>query len=157
MKIGAITLTLAFSMAFAFLVLAGIPPASDAGPCPSTLEVAAGNADDGIGDCVDNCTEATNALQIDTDSDGYGNMCDPDVTNTDGVVGVSDLGLLKKSFLVAVPPGNPNLDFDSDCVIGGSDLGILKKKFLSTPGPSGLPCAGNPPCPAGGGVPTPCV
>lgn len=32
MKISAIILTLAFSMAFAFLVLAGMPPASDAGP-----------------------------------------------------------------------------------------------------------------------------
>jgi len=146
MRIGAITLTLAFSMAFAFLVLAGMPPASDAGPCPSTLEVAAGRADDGIGDCVDNCSEHPNPLQIDSNADGYGNLCDPDIDN-DGVVGGSDLGLLKAVFLATVPPASPDVDFNSDGVIGGADLGVLKSLFLAPPGPSGLGCAGTPPCP----------
>ena len=133
MKIGAITLTLAFSMGFAFLVLAGMPPASEAGPCPSTLDT------DTIGDCVDNCTERDNDLQIDSNADGYGNMCDPDVDN-DLVVGGADLGILKSVFLTAVPPTSPDIDFDSDGVIGGADLGILKSLFLSPPGPSA--CAG---------------
>ena len=144
MKIGAIILTLAFSMAFAFLVLAGMPPASDAGPCPSTLD------SDGVGDCIDNCATADNVLQIDSNSDGYGNMCDADVVNTPFVVGGEDLGALKKSFLLAVPPANPDLDFDGDCIIGASDLGILRKSLLGPPGPSGLACAGAVPCPAGG-------
>ena len=63
MRIGAITLTLAFSMGFAFLVLAGMPPASEAGPCPSTLD------SDTIGDCVDNCTTVSNDAQIDTNGE----------------------------------------------------------------------------------------
>ena len=70
--------------------------------CPSTLEVGAGNADDGIGDCVDNCTEKTNASQTDSNGDGYGNACDPDYNN-DGTVGGADLGILKSLFLS--PPG----------------------------------------------------
>ncbi len=140
MKIGAITLTLAFSMAFAFLVLAGMPPASDAGPCPSTLDA------DGIGDCIDNCSTVDNATQIDTNSDGYGNKCDPDIDN-DGTVGGGDLATLKANFLVAVPPASPDIDFDGDGTVGGGDLAILKTFFLGPPGPSGLACAGTIPCP----------
>ncbi len=115
-----------------------------------------GNLDDGIGDCVDNCT-AVLPLQIDSNSDGYGNLCDADVTNV-GVVGGASLGLLRGAFLKTAP-GPPNahdIDFDSDCVIGGADLGILRKSFLLPPGPSGLGCAGTIPCPPGGGVPSPC-
>lgn len=131
------------------------------------MEVAAGNDDDGIGDCVDNCTDVFNPLQIDSNSDGYGNFCDADVDN-DGVVGGSDLGALKKVFLTAAPgpPYDADIDFDSTCVIGGSVLGIMKKSFLGPPGPSGLACANVDPdgpgpltttiCPAGGAVPSPC-
>ena len=148
MRIGAITLTLAFSMAFAFLVLAGMPPASDAGPCPSTLEVAAGQPDDGIGDCVDNCTTRDNAAQIDSNGDGYGNVCDADF-NDDGVVGLPDLGLMKKVFGFSAPgpPYDPDMDMNSDGAIGLPDLGLLKKGFGLPVGPSGLGCAGSPPCP----------
>ena len=140
MKIGAITLTLAFSMAFAFLVLAGMPPASDAGPCPSTLDA------DGIGDCIDNCTTVDNVAQTDTNSDGYGNFCDPDIDN-DGTVGSTDLATLKTFFLVTTPPASPDIDFDGDGTVGSTDLAILKGLFLLPPGPSGLACAGTVPCP----------
>lgn len=36
---------------------------------------------DGIADVSDNCIEASNANQFDSDGDGYGNMCDPDINN----------------------------------------------------------------------------
>jgi len=36
---------------------------------------------DGIPDRTDNCPEAPNPLQMDTDSDDKGDMCDPDVDN----------------------------------------------------------------------------
>jgi hypothetical protein len=62
MRIGTITLTLAFSMALAFLVVGAFPPESGAGPCV--------DADvDTICDVgEDNCSAVANTPQIDTDS-----------------------------------------------------------------------------------------
>ena len=144
MKIGAITLTLAFSMGFAFLVLAGMPPASDAQPCPSTMEVAAGEPDDGIGDCVDNCQERWNVAQIDSNGDGYGNYCDADFDGDLGV-GLNDYGTMKKVLGFAVGPVcdakiSPipcvDVDMDSDGAIGLSDFALMKKDLAGPPGPS---------------------
>jgi hypothetical protein len=148
MKIGAITLTLAFSMGFAFLVLAGMPPASDAGPCPSTLEVAAGNVDDGIGDCVDNCTERDNAGQEDTNSDGYGNMCDQDYDDTLGV-SVGNFGTILKVIGATVDPACDALIAPIPCTdvdanqnggIDVADFGLMLKSIGGPVGPSA--CAG---------------
>ena len=148
MRIGAITLTLAFSMGFAFLVLAGMPPASDAGPCPSTLEVANGNADDAIGDCVDNCTEITNVSQIDMDTDGYGNFCDGDFDQT----GVNDFGdlatmLAQLGYVARGPPYTHVVDMNSDGTIGFDDLALFFAVLGFPPGPTALACAGTSPCP----------
>ena len=142
MRIGVITLTLAFSMAFAFLILAGMPPASDAGPCPSTLD------GDAIGDCVDNCSEKDNGDQLDTNLDGYGNICDPDY-NQDNVVGLPDKGILLSVFgkSEGAPGYNPDVDLTGDDVIGLPDKGVLLSLFGKTPGPSGRACAGVIPCP----------
>ena len=41
--------------------------------------------DDGIPTTLDNCTLVANADQRDTNGDGYGNVCDPDLNN-DGIV-----------------------------------------------------------------------
>ena len=156
MKIGAITLTLAFSMMFAFLVFAGMPPASDAQPCPSTLEIVNGQADDGIGDCVDNCAAEFNPAQIDSNFDGFGNLCDADFDQS-GLVDLADLGAIKKVLLSSAPgpPYDPDIDLDSSCVIALLDFGRLKKLLLLQPGPS---CGTIPgvPCPPGIGFPSPC-
>ena len=142
MKIGAITLTLAFSMGFAFLVLAGMPPASEAGPCPSTLDT------DTIGDCVDNCTERDNDPQIDSNGDGSGNMCDGDFGQTGGV-GLGDIGTMKKVLGSAVGPvcnaiiapiTCVDVDMDSSGGIGLGDFALLKKDVGGPVGPSA--CAG---------------
>ena len=144
MKIGAITLTLAFSMAFAFLVLAGMPPASDAGPCPSTLDT------DTIGDCVDNCTILDNDPQVDTNTDGYGNVCDGDFDQT-GINSLKNRGEMLSILLcnpVLCPATfNPDIDMDSDGTVSLTDLGSHTKLLLSPTGPSGLACAGIVPCP----------
>ena len=59
---------------------------------------------DGIPDLGDNCTTRANFFQVDADHDGYGNACDPDLSN-DGVVNFTDLALLKKVFFKPGPGG----------------------------------------------------
>ncbi len=142
MKIGAITLTLAFSMGFAFLVLAGMPPASEAGPCPSTLD------SDSIGDCVDNCTEQDNDPQIDSNGDGYGNICDGDFDQTGGV-SFGNFGTMKKvigtslaacTVILGGTPPCVDVDMNSNGGIDFTDFGLMKKRIGSPVGPSA--CAG---------------
>jgi hypothetical protein len=131
MRTGVITLTVATALALAFLLVAGFPPSSEAGACP--------DADgDSFCDLGDNCLVLANASQTDSNGDGFGNRCDPDLDNS-GAVGNADLGLLKQSFgLVLGQPGyNPDADLDEppNNAVGNSDLGILKQFFGLPPGP----------------------
>jgi hypothetical protein len=128
-------------MAFAFVILAGFPPSSEAGACPD------GDTDT-ICDIDDNCLTLANTAQIDSNLDGYGNRCDPDMDDTTAV-GNGDLGLLKQTFgfMLGDAGYNPDGDFDATNAIGNGDLGILKQFFGLPPGPSGKSCAGSIPCP----------
>ncbi len=91
--------------------------------------------DDGVPDNEDNCIEAINTSQLDTDQDGYGNRCDLDFNN-DNVVNFLDISLWIPSF--------NNVDFDPDHDIDGSGsvnhIGyvVLTYQYLGQPGPSGL-------------------
>jgi hypothetical protein len=89
--------------------------------------------DDGIDDSDDNCTKLANADQRDSNGDGYGNLCDPDLDNN-GIVNFTDLGLLKTAFFTT----SPDADFDGDGLVNFVDLGIMKSFFFLPPGPSGL-------------------
>jgi len=119
-------LALAFGSAFA-----GAPPPDTDG--------------DGAPDALDNCVESANADQCDTDADGYGNVCDADFNN-DGFVGGPDYNVLRTEFLQAVPPGDPDVDLTCDGAIGNPDFNIFRARYGGFPGPSGLACAGTPPC-----------
>ncbi len=88
---------------------------------------------DGVLDSVDNCLEAPNTLQIDTNGDGFGNSCDADI-NSDCVVNASDLGLLRAVFFSA----SADVDFNGDDIVNVVDLGIKRDAFFRTPGPSAL-------------------
>ncbi|MDH3588869.1 MAG: peptidoglycan DD-metalloendopeptidase family protein, partial [Gammaproteobacteria bacterium] len=103
---------------------------------------------DGLEDFADNCSDIANANQRDSNSDGYGNACDPDLNNN-GTVSFPDVAIFKAAFLTS--PGdtnwNPDADFDGDDLVGFSDLAVMKNLFLSPPGPSGMSCAGTVPCP----------
>lgn len=101
---------------------------------------------DGVLDPMDNCLLVPNADQRDTNLDGYGNVCDVDYDN-DGIVQGPDFGILSASFAKTVPPGNPDVDVEGDDVVGMTDWFLLANSFGSPPGPSGLACAGTPPCP----------
>lgn len=88
---------------------------------------------DGVGDDVDNCTLVPNADQRDTNGDGFGNICDADLSN-DGVINAVDLGLLRLVFF----SDDADADFDGDGVVNVVDLGVLRVSFFDAPGPSGV-------------------
>ncbi len=97
---------------------------------------------DGVFDNLDNCTLVANGplipdaggnIQLDTDGDGFGNICDADLDN-DGTVGFSDFTLFRTVFGTA----DPDADFDGDGAVGFSDFTIFRASFGGAPGPSGL-------------------
>jgi len=100
---------------------------------------------DGVPDAKDNCVEIPNPDQRDTDGDGIGNLCDPDV-DKDGVVttswgqisppeGGGDLERIALAWQRGVY--NPNYDLDGDGKVDETDLGIAELWLFLPPGPSG--------------------
>lgn len=87
---------------------------------------------DSVFDAVDNCTLEPNTDQRDTNGDGFGNICDPDL-NDDLVVNFLDLGQMKSGFFTA----DEDADLDGDGSVNFVDLGIMKARFFGAPGPSG--------------------
>jgi hypothetical protein len=88
---------------------------------------------DGLIDSKDNCILVPNPAQRDTDTDGYGNYCDPDFDNN-LMVNASDLSYLKSTFFTA----DPDADLDGSGSVSAGDLAILKSFYFELPGPSGL-------------------
>lgn len=89
---------------------------------------------DYIADSNDNCTLVQNPRQRDTDSDGFGNYCDADLSNN-CVVNFIDLGLMRSLYLSA----SPDADLNGNGVVNLTDVGIMKAQFLGAPGPTALP------------------
>lgn len=95
---------------------------------------------DGVPDLSDNCVRVPNADQFDSDGDGFGNACDPDIAlPNDGVVNVQDLGVLRQAFFASTGDANWNADadFNNDGTINVVDLGIMRSYFFESPGPAG--------------------
>ncbi len=89
---------------------------------------------DGILDTADNCITSVNIRQRDTNNDGLGNACDPDLDN-DCTVSFTDLALLK----AALPSeGDRREDFNGDDFVNSLDLVTMKSLFFRPPGPSGI-------------------
>ena len=99
----------------------------------STDACAVDTDSDGVIDADDNCTVIPNADQRDTNGDGFGNACDPDINN-DNIVNAIDLGLFKSVFFT----NDADADFNGDGIVNAIDLGTLKIFFFSPPGPSGI-------------------
>ena len=95
---------------------------------------------DGLPDAADNCTEAQNADQRDTDGDAIGNACDGDF-NGDCSVNFTDLGEMKAEFFHT---GELEEDMDGNGSVNFTDLGLMNAGFFRAPGPSGLPNACGP-------------
>ena len=88
---------------------------------------------DEYSDDLDNCSLVANKGQRDTDADGFGNRCDPDLNN-DNVVNVIDLGLFRQRFF----SNDATADFDGDGIVNVVDLGILRSYFFAAPGPGAV-------------------
>jgi hypothetical protein len=55
-----------------------------------------------------------------------------------------DIGYLREQ---GDPGGSPDVDLDGDGIVTGTDLSRFHPLYLKPSGPSGLACAGTPPCP----------
>jgi hypothetical protein len=102
---------------------------------------------DGVPDAIDNCTLVANANQLDTNGDGYGNICDADLNNS-GTVTTADFGLLRSVLGQAwsrspptAPPPNSTIsaaDMNGSGTVTTADFGLLRARLGTAPGPSGL-------------------
>jgi Thrombospondin type 3 repeat len=99
----------------------------------ATLSIIGDADEDGVLDNADNCTQVANADQRDTNGDGYGNVCDPDLDDN-GVVNFVDVGLMKAVIFTS----DANADLDGDGAVNFIDVGILKAFIFQAPGPSEL-------------------
>jgi hypothetical protein len=102
---------------------------------------------DAIPDVFDNCLLVPQSPMTfaDTNLDGFGNACDPDLDD-DLLVDSTDLTIFAVTFGYSAPPAGAASDFDVDDVTGIPDAIILRAFFGGPPGPSGLSCAGTVPC-----------
>lgn len=86
---------------------------------------------DAVLDSTDNCRDVRNADQRDTNRDGFGNACDPDIDDNDSV-NRRDF-LLLQSF---VGKGkNAHADLDGDGQVDAADMKILQAYLGKPPGP----------------------
>lgn len=88
---------------------------------------------DGVVDFADNCTLVKNTNQRDTNGDGYGNICDPDLNNDAGV-NFTDMGILRQRMFSQ----DADADFNGDGGVNFTDMGILRQYLFKAPGPSGV-------------------
>ncbi|MFK8028667.1 MAG: di-heme oxidoredictase family protein [Gammaproteobacteria bacterium] len=104
----------------------------------SILMTGAGALDtdgDGIGDLTDNCTLVSNANQRDTNQDGFGNACDPDLDNN-GIINFVDVSIWAASFNTTT---NGDADFNGDGAANFLDYAMIPDFFLQPPGPAAIP------------------
>jgi hypothetical protein len=131
-RVGAVMRSTIFATAFTFL-LWGIPA------------FAADSDADGVEDEFDNCSEAVNYGQDDTDGDDCGNLCDADYDD-DGVVGHSDVFRYAPTFGTVGNEEQCHNEPIPGCIVGLPDFGFLIGAFGKIPGPSGT-TAGTTACP----------
>jgi hypothetical protein len=99
---------------------------------------------DGVADAIDNCSEASNPGQADTDADNCGNLCDADYDNN-GLVGFPDFGSFATAY-ASMDEEKCHIEPISGCTVGYPDFGFFGPNYGSAPGPSGT-TAGTTACP----------
>ena len=92
---------------------------------------------DSIIDSQDNCISVYNPDQIDTNQDGFGNVCDPDLNN-DGNITDKDEDIIKAVYGLTPesPDWNPEADLNGNGEIDISDVVIWMDMIGEPPGPS---------------------
>ncbi len=106
---------------------------------------------DGLPDNADNCAvdqngptapDAGGNVQLDTDGDGIGNLCDPDIAPpvNDCRINFLDLSAIQDAFFStpAAPNWNPDADLDGNGIVNFDDLQGFRERFFGEPGPSGV-------------------
>ncbi len=94
---------------------------------------------DGVPDATDNCIMITNPDQRDSNGDGFGNVCDPDLNNN-GSVDLTDYSIFRAAFGTS----DPDADFNGDNNVDLADYTIFRSLFGQSPGPSGGGNGGDP-------------
>jgi hypothetical protein len=89
---------------------------------------------DGINNDSDNCLEAWNIMQDDTDVDGYGNLCDADYDNT-GVVSFDNFLGFAGAFGLTSDPEKCHEEPIPGCVVGFNDFLFFAGAYGFPPGP----------------------
>ncbi len=84
---------------------------------------------DGLDNTGDNCPLTINPNQRNTDSDNFGNLCDPDLDGSN-LVGFPDKNQLQAAFF----SNNPDADFDGDGKVNFKDLARMKLYWGKAPG-----------------------
>ncbi|NNF15353.1 MAG: hypothetical protein HKN70_01335 [Gammaproteobacteria bacterium] len=97
-------------------------------------QVAVDSDGDGVSDNIDNCTDVANPDQRDTNGDGFGNLCDPDLNN-DGVVNFIDVSLWAPFFGTA---DSGDADFDGNGLVNFVDFALFPEYFAGPPGPAAV-------------------
>ena len=90
---------------------------------------------DGIHDLADNCLQTANPDQLDSNGDGYGNACDPDLDG-DNDVDTADLALMKAAFFGS----DADADLDGSGGVDFLDLGVMASFYGGAPGPRCAAC-----------------
>lgn len=101
--------------------------------CPALADNQLDSDNDTVGDACDVCTLVANTSQLDSNGDGYGNICDGDLNN-DGITNSLDLGILQSVFFTA----DADADMNGDGFVNSLDLGLYQQVFFKAPGPSAL-------------------
>ncbi len=105
---------------------------------PDVCAIYADSDFDQVRDNVDNCSAVANADQRDTDGDGIGNLCDPDVAGpNDCMVNFLDLNVYADNFFQT---GDLDTDNNGDGITNFLDLNVIETYFFSQPGPSATGC-----------------
>ncbi|MFK8016361.1 MAG: dockerin type I domain-containing protein [Gammaproteobacteria bacterium] len=112
-----------------FLLFAAVGMACSAASASATIDTDG----DGVLDYFDNCSEVANPGQLDTNGDGFGNICDADLNNDD-IVNFIDLTLFNNAFLTT----DPDADFNGDGFVNFLDLALFQTQFLMPPGPGAV-------------------
>jgi hypothetical protein len=93
---------------------------------------------DGVPDASDNCTQVANPSQLDSDSDGYGNICDGDLSNN-GVTNAQDYVLFRARLGQSSTPPTYNIaDLNGNGIVNAQDYVLFRQLLGRPPGPSGL-------------------
>ena len=92
---------------------------------------------DGILDASDNCTEAENASQLDSDGDDYGNACDCDF-DQNLACSIADFSIFREDYIATMDRG-VGTDMDGNGAVSIADFSLFRDGYVAgEPGPSGL-------------------